>query len=86
MQDEHFIRDWSNSHDAFSAGVTRMLAKTACDEAQAPDRGTELRYQHGNRLFVAMLAGLLAGLVVASTAAMFDGAPTHAPARAMLIQ
>jgi hypothetical protein len=77
MQDEHFIRDWSESHDAFSAGVTGMLSKVSRSDEPVSRRGTELRYAHANRLFEAIIAGVIAGLLVASAALTIDPVPAR---------
>lgn len=75
MQDEHFMRQWSENHDAFSAGVTRMADKfDACLDRPADTR-TALRHDQANRIFVAIVAGVLAGVTV-STVATADAAVT----------
>lgn len=73
MLDEHFMRQWNESHDAFSAGVTRMTAKFEPCGLPDAEHGAELRYAHANRIFVAIIAGLIAGIAV-STVATADAA------------
>lgn len=86
MQDEHFMRQWNESHDAFSAGVTRLTAKFERDASgYRADDSVELRYAHANRIFVAIIAGLVAAVATASTITTIDAANTpramvaHAP-------
>lgn len=86
MQDEHFMRQWNESHDAFSAGVNRMVTKFQRDESdyRAGD-SMELRYAHANRIFIAIIAGLVAAFVTAATIPRADAANAPAVATAHIL-
>lgn len=89
MIDEHFMRDWNAAHDVFSADITRRTAKLRrCDSCASPVGGRDLHRQQANRIVVAILAGLLAGVLTAAAAAVatVDSAASPVAAAAAIVR